>query len=225
MRLFVGIKIDSGLEEKIVELQKKFQEFSKSSAIKFVELGNFHLTLKFLGEIEEGRNISNRLKRDEVDFRPIGKEINFHLHLDSVQDRFQPSDNSVNEISERIKSACETFKQFKISIEGLSFFTPPKFVKVIFLEIKKGREEIIEIEKKLNGLLKNIREEDFDLHPHLTIARVGFVKEKEKILERIKSMQNVVIGEMLVKEIILYRSTLTGKGPVYTGLKGFQLRE
>lgn len=209
MRIFVGIKIDKGLEEKIGGVQKEFGGFSQSSEIKFVEPGNFHLTLKFLGEIEEGRS------RDSTGSWP--------LPASSLRDLLPPAHNSVKEISERVKSACWKFKSFRISLDGLSFFNPPKSLRVIFLNIVKGKEMIIEIGKELNNLLRDFREEDFKPHPHLTIARVGFTEEKDKIIEKIKSIDKIHVGEMDVKEIILFESALSSRGPIYTELERFPL--
>ncbi len=146
---------------------------------------------------------------------------NLHLTLKFLG---EVPDNTVKEIAERIKLVSGKFKQFTLSLEELSFFNPPKFIRVIFLDVGKGREVIIEMEKELNNLLRDVREEDYDQHPHLTIARAGFVKEKGRILEKIKSIEKSVIGEMGVSEIKLFKSTLTGKGPIYTEIESFSLK-
>lgn len=51
MRAFVGIEFSSEIKEEIFELQKKLTPFAKSGRWKHED--NFHLTLKFLGEIDE----------------------------------------------------------------------------------------------------------------------------------------------------------------------------
>jgi len=196
-RLFVAINISEELKQKVLEVQKKFSGFH---GIKIVEKENFHLTLKFLGEVaEDGRSRS-------ADLLPA-------IH------------NSVKEVSERIKTVTEKFSKFKISIEGLSFFTPPKNIRVIFLDLKDGKGKVVEIEKALNEKLRDFREEDYDPRPHLTIARVGYVKEKEKLLEIIRSLEQVSIGEMEVNGISLMKSVLTRAGPVYAEVERFKLQD
>ena len=153
-----------------------------------------------------------------ADLRLVERK-NFHLTLKFLG---EAPDNSVTNISERLKSIANGTKPFKISISGLSFFTPSN-IRVIFLDVKEGEEKIIGLEKTLNEKLKDIRKEDYDSHPHLTIARVGFVLDKNRLLEKLKEMEKVEIGEMEVKEIKLFRSELTGKGPVYTVVKNFNL--
>ena len=49
MRCFIGIDIPSELEEKIVEIQKRFSRFD----VKLTEKENFHINLIFLGEVDD----------------------------------------------------------------------------------------------------------------------------------------------------------------------------
>ncbi len=50
MRTFIGIEIPFEAKRKIFEMEK---EILKSKAVKKVELNNLHITLKFLGEVNE----------------------------------------------------------------------------------------------------------------------------------------------------------------------------
>ncbi len=209
-RLFVAIKIDEGLKEKILEIEKQFSGLGK---INFVGRENLHLTLKFLGEQGEGRN---------------------RFPDQSNRNLFQPAHNSVKEMSERIKSVAGKIQPFRISISGLSFFGSPNSIRIIFLEVKNGKERVVDMERELNEKLKNFREDDFDPHPHLTIGRVGFVKDTEKLLGKINSLKDVFVGEMDVKEIFLMKSEFKGtkatpslstsRGPVYSEVERFGLK-
>ena len=51
MRAFIAIDIPEEMQEKIREIQEGLREFVTGSFQK----GNFHLTLKFLGEIKEAK--------------------------------------------------------------------------------------------------------------------------------------------------------------------------
>ncbi len=53
MRLFVGISLPEELKQKTIEVQKALH--SAGSKIKLVEPENLHITVKFLGEVEEGQ--------------------------------------------------------------------------------------------------------------------------------------------------------------------------
>ena len=62
MRVFVGIKLDDAVVEKINNALKPFKKIS--TPIKWVKSENIHLTLKFIGEISGERKdeLSSRLK-------------------------------------------------------------------------------------------------------------------------------------------------------------------
>lgn len=51
MRVFIAINLPYHIKEKIAEATKAFKEYDLVA--KWVETGNLHMTLKFLGEIEE----------------------------------------------------------------------------------------------------------------------------------------------------------------------------
>lgn len=52
-RLFVAVELGSGIQGHLAEIQEDLKRFS--STVKWVEPENFHLTLKFLGEVPEER--------------------------------------------------------------------------------------------------------------------------------------------------------------------------
>jgi RNA 2',3'-cyclic 3'-phosphodiesterase len=75
MRTFIAIDIPEEIKKKIVEIQEQLPEFNG----KKIEYENLHLTLKFLGEvnensIEEIKNKLNRvkLKSFEIEIKDIG---------------------------------------------------------------------------------------------------------------------------------------------------------
>ena len=52
MRLFIAIELPEDIKDEIVEIEEELRTFWSA---KWVERDNIHLTLKFLGEIEDGR--------------------------------------------------------------------------------------------------------------------------------------------------------------------------
>ncbi|MEM2175107.1 MAG: RNA 2',3'-cyclic phosphodiesterase [Candidatus Micrarchaeia archaeon] len=79
MRCFIAIDIPEDLKEKINEFQSDLEKMFKNK-IKFVEKENLHITLKFLGEINEKE--LEKLKRilESIKFSPFKvrlKEIGF----------------------------------------------------------------------------------------------------------------------------------------------------
>jgi len=69
MRLFIAYDMPPDIREKLVTLQKRIG--NEAARIKWVEPGNIHLTLKFIGEVEDSKadEIRDALKR--IKFRPF----------------------------------------------------------------------------------------------------------------------------------------------------------
>lgn len=63
MRAFIGIDFSQGLKKEIGELQKELRKYALKGRWKYID--NFHLTLKFLGEInfEQKKEIDDALRK------------------------------------------------------------------------------------------------------------------------------------------------------------------
>jgi 2'-5' RNA ligase len=59
---------------------------------------------------------------------------------------------------------------------------------------------------------------------HLTLGRVRSPKNKDRLIEIIEKEKGFCSsGKVLVGKIILFKSTLTSEGPIYTPLEEFPL--
>jgi len=170
MRAFIAISIPEDIKERIHELQRKLPDRN----LKIVAKENLHITLKFLGNIDEQmlENISSKL-------------INL------------------------IKT--KNIKPFKVKIAGIGFFPNEKFIRVVWIDCKSNELKILgdRISKSLTGL--GFSPEEFK--SHLTIARV---KGRTDLEDFFKSYKNEELGSFIVKDIVIYKSELTSKGPIYT---------
>ena len=181
MRAFIAVDLGSEIGARLAGLQEKVAPFGNFS---FVRKGQFHITLKFLGEVNEG-------------------DVKF--------------------ISEQVKSAAKGMKQFTLSLKGAGYFTRGNFVSVVWVGIDKGYEHLKKLGAGLNEKLKKFGNDDFDFKPHLTIARVKWVKDEEGLVNTIKALEGVNIGEFCVKGLKLKKSVLEPTGPVYSDLETFNL--
>jgi RNA 2',3'-cyclic 3'-phosphodiesterase len=77
-RLFVGIRLETHLP--IIELQQKLRESLKESDINWVDPAGYHITLKFLGDIESYyiESIKSLLQHISTKYHP------FHLHYNHL---------------------------------------------------------------------------------------------------------------------------------------------
>jgi len=134
------------------------------------------------------------------------------------------SENKLNRIIKAIENKIKNHKPFKINIKKTGVFPNEKYIRVLWL----GMEDV----EPFSNLQKDL-DEDFvkmgfkkekSYVPHLTIGRVKGAKNKAALLSKLEEIGNIEIGEMDISKIVLKKSELTPKGPIYTTLKEFKLK-
>lgn len=176
MRTFIAIEMPKEIKEILLEAQKQIN----TEKAKIRPAKAFHLTLKFLGEVEE-------------------KKI------------------------EDIKSALKEikFEKFNTALTEIGVFPNESYIRVVWAglddskgKIKKLQQEIDEKFQKL-GFKKDTR-----FHPHVTLARVKFVKDKQDFIKDLKEMK-IKKESFQITEFKLIKSILTPEGLVYEDLASF----
>ena len=123
---------------------------------------------------------------------------------------------------ELIKEKLKEVKVEKIDCftTNIGFFPSENYIRVVWIGLEP-KEEIIELQKEIDNELKELFSKDKRFHPHLTLARVKFVEDKEKFKENIKKIK-LEKKEFSVDCFKLIKSTLTSDGPVYEVVRVFK---
>lgn len=196
MRAFIAIELPKEIKDALGELQG---ELKKSGAdVKWVEPQNIHLTLKFLGEI------------------------------DAV---------TLSKISDILEDTAKDKNAFHIRISCLGAFPKINYPKVLWLSIDKGDNEVKEIAKQLKEKIAKagVPREDRPFSTHITIGRTRSTLNRERLVQDLKNLalhkslagqSATIIGglEFVVTKLIIFKSSLTPKGPIYEGLKEANLK-
>ena len=178
MRTFIAIEIPKDIRKKVDNLIKEFKE--KGLPIKWVKFENLHITLKFLGEVEEGR---------------------------------------LNEITSALKEVSKGHSGFSINLEDLGCFPSNKNPRVLWIGVKQGKEEVVELARALEDCFIRLGfRAERRFHPHLTIGRI----KKFCLIDEIISM-NFQSRPFLVDSFSLFKSTLRPEGPIYERLVELRL--
>ena len=167
MRLFIALKLE---DEYFLSLQKQLCYF-KGTFPK-----DFHLTLKFLGEVE---------------------------------------DDSAKENLRDISS-----KAFTLEAEQFGAFPNMKHAAVLWLGLKENAS-LNALKQKIDLALKDFKD-DHSFYPHITLARVKYVSDKDKFAE----MLSKAIAEkksFFVDKFILFKAELTAAGHVYSVVEEYNL--
>lgn len=168
---------------------------------------------------ETAARIGKRIKDTGAGVKLVEPE-NLHFtikFLGEVEEELLP------EIEEKLGEALKGAGPFKVELEGAGFFGSPKFMKVLWLDVKEGQRELLRLMDKVGRALEFIQEEERQNRVHLTIGRVKSPKNREELLDLIEELRHVKVGEMVVKEVKLKESVLGPKGPAYSDVKVFPL--
>ena len=111
--------------------------------------------------------------------------------------------------------------ELKLTLTNIGVFPSESYVRVIWVGLKENKQ-LMQLQKDIESALEPFHfRKDFEFLPHLTLARVKFISNKQDFLERLKNIK-VEPKEIILKEFKLIKSELTKEGPVYTDLSIFQ---
>ncbi|MCW4051269.1 MAG: RNA 2',3'-cyclic phosphodiesterase [Candidatus Bathyarchaeota archaeon] len=178
VRSFVAIECgNSMIIQRFSDVQRSLS--GTRADIKFVEPENIHLTLKFLGEIEQ---------------------------------------TQVDAVAEIIKETV--FEPFSFKVHGVGVFPNLRRPRTIWAGITEGVTELTSVFKVLDDKLSKLgfEKERRRFSPHLTISRVRTGRNRPQLIEELQNLVDQEFGIVHVDKIVLKKSVLTSKGPIYTTL-------
>ena len=142
---------------------------------------------------------------------------NIHLTLKFLGDT---DESLIDRIEEIMKESVKEIKPFTIKLKSAGVFPNERYIKVMWIGIENG-EIIGKIANKIDEKISNLgfKKEKRKFSVHLTIARIKSAKNKEKLMQIIERYRDIEFATITVDSIILKKSELTQKGPIYSTLK------
>lgn len=171
---------------------------------------------------EELRKRAVELQEAIKDFGKMSlvKQENIHTTLKFLG---EIKDEKIPQIVERL-GFLSGIDSFGISLRGIGVFPKPAYIRVVWIGIDKGQQEICNIQKRIDKELKEMGfKPDSRFHSHLTIARVKFLHEKKALGEFLEKNKALELGEFKAQEVELMESKLSPKGAEYSVLEKFTL--
>ncbi|HDO19463.1 MAG TPA: RNA 2',3'-cyclic phosphodiesterase [Thermoplasmatales archaeon] len=166
--------------------------------------------IEFMNDLKK---ISARLKLVETK--------NIHLTLKFLGNT---REDAVDEIADCIRKASKGIEPFSFRLKGVGVFPNMKRINVIWVGIEDGNE-IVTIANRLEEELHRLgyKKERREFSPHVTVARVKSVENKNELISTLEKYANRTFGKVIVSSIKLKKSELTPKGPIYTTLRDINL--
>lgn len=134
--------------------------------------------------------------------------------------------SQVDEIGEELSQVSKLFSPFSFRLEGLYYFKNKGVPRVLFANIKEGevlQQLAAEIDKKVEKL--GFEPETRSFKPHLTLARIKFLKNKKGFYQVVEEYRNTFFQTVTINELLFYRSILKPEGPEYLHLKIYDLKK
>ena len=147
---------------------------------------------------------------------------NLHLTLSFLG---QVESKQIEELKSKLKD-ISTFNSFDIKVDGTGSFPTFKHPKILWLDIKDGRDELIDIQTDIEKIAipfkQNEKNEKFV--PHITIGRVK--NANKSINLDLSTFSNAVYSDIKipVKTIYLFKSQLLESGVEYSVISEYSLK-
>ncbi|MBM3243748.1 MAG: RNA 2',3'-cyclic phosphodiesterase [Candidatus Omnitrophica bacterium] len=136
--------------------------------------------------------------------------------------------DKISNIIQKIQEVAFCEKKVEVSLSQLGAFPNIRHPKVIWVGINSGEKEIAAIACKLQACLEKLKtSEEKDFACHITLGRVKSFRDEPAFVDSLSSLNENLCKEKLnftADKIIIYKSTLTYKGPVYEALKEITLK-
>jgi 2'-5' RNA ligase len=151
------------------------------------------------------------------------KKENIHITLKFLGEVSESKIDGITSALEEIK-----FKSFKINLRGVGFFPNEARMRVIWIGVEKGADELKDLAYRIEDRLADLKfKKERRFVPHATIARVKRIDPdlKVELVGKLKDFEKKDFGEMRVAYFSLKKSTLTQTGPIYEDLRLFEADE
>ncbi|MCD6564936.1 MAG: RNA 2',3'-cyclic phosphodiesterase [Bacteroidales bacterium] len=177
-------------------------------------------------EIPASVKLKELLELVRVDFREdkirwVNPEI-LHITLSFLGDT---SEQQINNISEQLEKICSGYSSMELHLKGVGVFPNLRKPRVFWIGIE--RNELLEnLHGEIEVMLRDygINRDNKPFSPHLTIARIKWIDNIDKIKYWLQKYKGETIQKTKIGEVIYYESKLTVDGPVYNPIKKIPLK-
>jgi len=173
-------------------------------------------------EIKRGISaIQGQLRKSGADAawtRPEG----IHLTLKFLG---EVAEAKVPDIKAAMTGAVQGVARFRLEIAGAGAFPNAKSPRVLWLGVRGDLERLAPLHASVEGAMKKLGfdPEDRAFSPHLTLARIKYLRPGFSWQQAIEGIKDVKLGGIDVAAVSLMKSELRPSGAVYTEMGKIEL--
>jgi len=163
-----------------------------------------------------------RVDMKEERIRWVKPEI-LHITLSFIGDT---SEQQVNYISEQLEKIGSGYSSMDLHFKELGVFPNLRKPRVFWVGMERNKllenlQGEIEVMLCDYGIIREIK----SFSPHLTIARIKWIDDIDRIKYWLQKYRGETIQKTKIGEVIYYESRLTANGPIYNPIKKFPLKK
>jgi len=163
--------------------------------------------------------LQDELRRTGADVKYVEPQ-NLHITLNFFGDV-----TDVEELKKKFSEAVEGKESFEVSLKGTGAFPSLHHLKVVWVGVKKGKETVAELSTTIGEKVGLGLDAKKGFRAHVTLGRVRSERNNVKLAAKLKVYEKDKFGAGTVEEVVLKKSELTPKGPVYTTICSIKLNK
>lgn len=182
MRAFLAVEMDDVARDALTGLLTRLR--ASTAKVSWVKPENVHLTLRFLGDVDEGQ---------------------------------------VNRLGERLALAYRDVEPFRLMVRGVGVFPNLRRPRVVWAGVLAGDGVLEAVQRASEDAARwiGLPPEEKRFSPHVTLGRVRDDRRCGDLRDCVEAEQGFGAGDIVVKRVALFRSTLSSQGSNYTLLREF----
>ena len=142
---------------------------------------------------------------------------NMHVTLKFLGDI---AEENIGILQDRLQERLSGRSPILFRVKGVGAFPSPTKPRILWIGLSSEYDALSALARDIDGGLAELGfvPEERPFHPHLTLGRV-----KQGEGDILTEMEPVDFGDVICKEILLFQSVLSSKGPEYHALAHFPL--
>lgn len=127
--------------------------------------------------------------------------------------------NTISSLERDLSGILSGFNPFTISLQGLGFFGSRNNPRVVWVGIKPSKQ-MNDLHEKVIGIVTpyGFQSDERGFNPHITLARIKSMSNPFALNDRLLEYKSFEFQDVEVRNVILFKSELTPRGPIYTPL-------